>query len=125
MKSMRTVIEMNTFLVIFSSICVGIVFAQLVPKEVCYGYHNILEAFRYESDYYFFVEGLKTFKLSCDWDSREELMNIRKFEWLSDSQWTNIDNLRLITTVNYPGKGKRVLRMDKAQVCTLLPMIRS
>ena len=119
---MRTVIEMKTFSIIFSTICVGIVFA-LVPKEVCdnnFGNLKILDAFRYESDYYFFAEGMKAFKLSGYWDSRDKEMYIREFEWLNDSQWTNTENVRLITTVDYPGKGKRVLRMDKAQVCAVL-----
>ena len=125
---MRTVIEMKTFSVILSSICVGIVFAQSVTDEVCksnHGNDRMFGAFRYESDYYFFAEGLKAFKVSGVWDSAKKSMDFRTFEWLNASQWTDTDNLRLITTVDYPGKGKRVLRMDRAQVCAVLLLIRS
>ena len=119
---MRTVIEMQ-ILQIFSSIFVGIVFAQSAPKEICdnnFGNFKILEAFRYDSDYYFFAEGLKPFKITGEWKPTKKSIDIKKFEWLNASQWTDTDNLRLITTVDYPHKGKRVLRIDKAQVCTVL-----
>ena len=120
---MRTVIEMKIFSIIFSVICMGIVFAQFEPKEVCennLGNIKILEAFRYESDYYFFPESMDAFKLSGVWDSAEDSMFFHRFEWLKYWQWGNTDNLRLITTVDYPGKGKSVLRMDEGKVCTLL-----
>ena len=120
MKSMQTVIKMKTFLVIISFICVlGQSGQSQLPQKLCennFGNIKISEAFRYDSNMFFFGVAGDDFKLTqAHWDSTQNKLTFESWDWLS-TEWNDTDNLRLITTVNYPGKGKRILKMDKGKV---------
>ena len=101
-------------------IVVRVVSAPTIPTDfdICKennGNIQIKEVFRWKNNLLFFGENDINFKISnFSWNWQKQELKYGAIEQLNRQDWTQ--DLRLITSINYPVLGLRALEMDIGEV---------